>query len=168
MTSVGTWVKRQRLKRKLSQAELGIALGKSRTWVSSLERGTFRPRVEDCGALGAYFDVELGEVLSLAGYPLSEIANLQTLRAGGANIVRATSDGLSHSDSAEVMPAWAQRLLSQMAELSAKLDLMAAAVEGIERGRAEAEAAIREAAAARPSGGGHAARAPRPRRGTRP
>lgn len=82
MSGIGTWVKKQRTKRRMSQQALGEALEKSRTWVSSLERGTFRPRVEDCAALGAFFDVELGEVLALSGYSLSEIAALRPLRAG--------------------------------------------------------------------------------------
>jgi transcriptional regulator with XRE-family HTH domain len=83
-TEIAKWLKRQRQKRRLSQAALADALGKSRSWVSGIERGAMvQPKVEDCALLADYFQAPVRDVLGLAGYPLSEIAALGPVGAGG-------------------------------------------------------------------------------------
>lgn len=70
---IGAWLAERRAAARLSQAELARALGKRRSWVSSLETGGFRPRVEDLAVIGLYFKVPLSLLMEKAGYTNPEI-----------------------------------------------------------------------------------------------
>ena len=67
------WVFVERAKRRETQATVAAAVGKSRSWLASLERAEFQPRVEDCALLARYFGESLAEVLGIAGYTTVEI-----------------------------------------------------------------------------------------------
>lgn len=84
-TDIGAWVRSQRALVNESQAGLSHAMGKSRTWVSSLERGEFRPRAEDCAMLATQFGSTPEQVMRLAGYDDAELA---ALRPGSEGISR--------------------------------------------------------------------------------
>lgn len=104
-TEIGDWVKRERLKMMLSQAELAAAVIKSRTWISTLEVGGFRPRVEDCGRLAGFFHTPIDEVLAMAGHPVSEIAAPPPLSTG--EVPSPADDDLARS----LTPELVRRLL---------------------------------------------------------
>jgi len=74
---IAQWLKKQRAKKRKTQAELGEAIGMSRSSVSAIERGVQpKPKVEDCALLADYFGMPVREVLALAGYTLAEVAAL--------------------------------------------------------------------------------------------
>lgn len=75
-TEIGAWLRAQRAPERMSQADLARLLGRSRSWLSSMEQGMFRPRAEDCLRLAAIFDVEPDEVLRRAGYSPEEMTLL--------------------------------------------------------------------------------------------
>src|SRR4051794_1895820 len=72
-TPLASWLRQERAVLRLSQQDLANGIGKSRSWVASIERGDFRPRFEDARRIAWTFGVEPEVVLRLAGYPDEEI-----------------------------------------------------------------------------------------------
>ena len=83
----GEWCRHQRYIYRESQATVALAIGKSRSWVASLERGEFRPRVEDVALFAAHFGARLEDVLRLAGYAEGEIEAVITAARGADGII---------------------------------------------------------------------------------
>lgn len=92
LTEIAKWVKKRRMGKRLSQAALGDLIGKSRTWVSSLECGTFRPKVQEAIALADVLGDEPGTVLAMAGYPMSVLASLRPAAAANEEQGRYLTD----------------------------------------------------------------------------
>jgi transcriptional regulator with XRE-family HTH domain len=81
------WCRHQRYIYRESQATVATAVGKSRSWVASLERGEFRPRVEDAALFAAHFGETLQRVLELAGYERTEIDAVMIAARGADGII---------------------------------------------------------------------------------
>jgi len=76
MISLAEQLRARRQARKHSQADLAATLGKSRSWVASIERGEFRPKAQEVAILANYLGAMMSDTLSAAGYTPHEIALL--------------------------------------------------------------------------------------------
>lgn len=128
---LAAWMRERRAARRESQAALALIMGKSRSWVASIERGEFRPRAEDAARMAGHFGVATATILRLAGYTREEIRNLgpaAPILGTGAQLV-AQEDG----DDLIIIPrADLDRLIRQASEQAAQ-----AVLQALTAGRAE-------------------------------
>ena len=69
----GTVLRRERLKHNLTQTEIGKKIGKSKQWVSELERGNIRLNVDVAVALASILDVTVDVFLPQKSKKISNI-----------------------------------------------------------------------------------------------
>ena len=69
----GKILRRERLKQQLTQVEIGEKIGKSKQWVSELERGNIRLNVDVAVALASILDVTVDVFLSQKSKKISNI-----------------------------------------------------------------------------------------------
>ena len=69
----GKILRRERLKQQLTQVEIGEKIGKSKQWVSELERGNIRLNVDVAVALASILDVTVDVFLPQKSKKISNI-----------------------------------------------------------------------------------------------
>ena len=69
----GKILRRERLKQQLTQVEIGERIGKSKQWVSELERGNIRLNVDVAVALASILDVTVDVFLPQKSKKISNI-----------------------------------------------------------------------------------------------
>ena len=69
----GKILRRERLKQQLTQVEIGEKIGKSKQWVSELERGNIRLNVDVAVALASILDVTVDVFLPKKSKKISNI-----------------------------------------------------------------------------------------------
>ena len=69
----GKILRRERLKQQLTQVEIGEKIGKSKQWVSELERGNIRLNVDVAVALASILDVTVDVFLPQKSKKFSNI-----------------------------------------------------------------------------------------------
>ena len=69
----GKILRRERLKQQLTQVEIGEKIGKSKQWVSELERGNIRLNVDIAVALASILDVTVDVFLPQKSKKISNI-----------------------------------------------------------------------------------------------
>ena len=69
----GKILRRERLKQQLTQVEIGEKIGKSKQWVSELERGNIRLNVDVAVALESILDVTVDVFLPQKSKKISNI-----------------------------------------------------------------------------------------------
>ena len=69
----GKILRRERLKQQLTQVEIGERIGRSKQWVSELERGNIRLNVDVAVALASILDVTVDVFLPQKSKKISNI-----------------------------------------------------------------------------------------------
>ena len=69
----GKILRRERLKHQLTQVEIGEIIGRSKQWVSELERGNIRLNVDVAVALASILDVTVDVFLPQKSKKISNI-----------------------------------------------------------------------------------------------
>ena len=69
----GKILRRERLKHQLTQVEIGKRIGRSKQWVSELERGNIRLNVDVAVALASILDVTVDVFLPQKSKKISNI-----------------------------------------------------------------------------------------------
>ena len=69
----GKILRRERLKHQLTQVEIGEKIGRSKQWVSELERGNIRLNVDVAVALASILDVTVDVFLPQKSKKISNI-----------------------------------------------------------------------------------------------
>lgn len=91
------WMRTERVRVRESQDDVAKAIGKSRSWVATVERGetSDRVRVEDCVLIAEHFGATLRAVLDTAGYTPNEIAGITAADVAIGDVLALVGDELT-------------------------------------------------------------------------
>lgn len=100
------WMRTERVRVREAQDDVAKAIGKSRSWVATVERGetSDRVRVEDCVLIAAHFGKPLRSVLKIAGYSAREIAGITAADEALTEVLEGIEDPITiHPDDLQAL-----------------------------------------------------------------